>query len=121
MGVTEVVRGDDLLPSTYRQLALFRFFGWAPPRYAHVPLVVGPDGRRLAKRHGDTRISVLREAGVPADRLVGFLAWSCGLIDRFEPIAVRELVAEFDWARIRHDPLVFQEEDWQRIVGSSRN
>lgn len=120
MGITQVVRGEDLVPSTFRQLALFQFFGWNPPRFAHVPLIVGPDGRRLAKRHGDTRISVLRDAGVPPERLVGFLAWSSGLTERFESIAARELVAGFDWNRIPRDPLVFQEDDWQRIVGSPR-
>ncbi len=55
MGVTEVVRGDDLIASTFRQLAILRFLGWPAPSYFHVPLMVGPDGRRLAKRHGDTR------------------------------------------------------------------
>ncbi len=65
MGVTEVLRGDDLLPSAFRQLELYDFFGWTPPRFAHVPLVVGPDGRRLAKRHGDTRLATLREAASP--------------------------------------------------------
>ena len=81
MGVTEVLRGDDLLPSAFRQLELYDFFGWTPPQFAHVPLVVGPDGRRLAKRHGDTRLATLRAAGVPPERLVGFLAHSCGLIE----------------------------------------
>lgn len=55
MGVTEVVRGDDLIPSTPRQLLLYSALGLTPPSFAHVPLVVGEDGRRLAKRHGDTR------------------------------------------------------------------
>src|SRR5439155_6620624 len=76
MGVTEVVRGDDLIPSTPRQLLLYRALGWEPPRFVHVPLVVGEDGRRLAKRHGDTRLSALRDAGVTAESLVGLLAWS---------------------------------------------
>jgi glutamyl-tRNA synthetase len=120
MGVTEVVRGEDLVPSTFRQLAVFQFFGWKPPRYAHAPLVVGPDGRRLAKRHGDTRISILREQGVPAERLVGFLAHSCGLIDRFEPVAARDLIPIFDWKRLPPGPLVFTNEDWTMIVGSRR-
>src|SRR5262249_32606099 len=55
-GVTEVVRGDDLVPSTPRQLLLYEALGLRPPGFVHVPLVVGPDGRRLAKRHGDTRL-----------------------------------------------------------------
>ena len=78
MGVTEVVRGDDLLPSTHRQLALYRALGWEPPAFFHVPLVVGPDGRRLAKRHGDTRLEVLRRRGMGPERVLGWLAWSCG-------------------------------------------
>src|SRR5436190_1671390 len=80
MGVTEVVRGDDLVPSTPRQLLLYRALGLTAPAFAHVPLVVGPDGRRLAKRHGDTRLAALRAAGVSAERLLGLLAWSCGWI-----------------------------------------
>jgi glutamyl-tRNA synthetase len=76
-GVTEVVRGDDLIPSTARQILVHRALGAAPPAYGHVPLVVGPDGRRLAKRHGDARIATLRERGVPARRITGVLAaWS---------------------------------------------
>lgn len=76
-GVTEVVRGDDLIPSTARQILLYRALGAGPPAYGHVPLVVGPDGARLAKRHGDARIAALRERGVPAERIVGVLGeWS---------------------------------------------
>ena len=60
MGVTEVVRGDDLLDATPRQLLVYRALGLEPPRFLHVPLVVGRDGRRLAKRHGDTRIAAFR-------------------------------------------------------------
>jgi len=94
-GVTEVIRGDDLIPSTPRQLLLYRALGETPPRFCHVPLVVGPDGRRLAKRHGDTRLSALRQAGVTAERLLGLLAWSCGWIERSEPISARELIPLF--------------------------
>lgn len=106
MGITEVLRGDDLVPSTYRQLLLYRCFGWPPPRFAHAPLVVGPDGRRLAKRHGDTRLATLREAGVQPHALVGLLAWSCGLLDRIVPITPRELLAKFNPQRISNEPFV---------------
>src|SRR5262245_14720650 len=91
-GVTEVVRGEDLLPSTPRQLLLYEALGLTPPRFLHVPLVVGPDGRRLAKRHGDTRLSALRAAGVPAEALVGLLAWSCGWAGRVESVPARNLL-----------------------------
>ncbi len=115
MGITEVVRGDDLIPSTLRQLALYAAFGWEPPRFGHVPLVIGPDGRRLAKRHGDTRISVLREAGLTAERLVGQLAWSCGLLPAPTPITARELVTRFDWDGLPRTPYVFTPADWDRL------
>ena len=95
MGVTEVVRGDDLVPSTPRQLLLYRALGLTPPRFAHVPLVVGEDGRRLAKRHGDTRLAALREAGVRAETLLGLLAWSCGWQGEVAPVTAWELIPRF--------------------------
>ena len=100
MGITEVLRGDDLLPSAFRQLELYEALGAAPPAFAHVPLVVGPDGRRLSKRHGDTRLATLREQGVAPERLVGLLAWSCGLIDRPQPSRPVDLLSEFSLTRI---------------------
>ena len=105
-GVTEVIRGDDLLTSTPRQLLLYRALGLHPPAFAHVPLVVGEDGRRLAKRHGDTRLSALREAGVRPEALVGLLAWSCGWIENPEPITATELVPRFNLAAIPREPFV---------------
>jgi glutamyl-tRNA synthetase len=105
-GVTEVVRGDDLVPSTPRQLLLYDALGLRPPRFAHVPLVVGPDGRRLAKRHGDTRLAALRAAGVTPTALVGLLAWSCGWLDTIAPITPRELLPRFSLAAIPKEPFV---------------
>jgi glutamyl-tRNA synthetase len=106
MGVTEVVRGDDLIPSTPRQLLLYAALGLSPPAFAHVPLVVGEDGRRLAKRHGDTRLSALRDAGVKPDALVGLLAWSCGWIAKPDPITPREMLPHFRLEAIPHKPFV---------------
>lgn len=110
MGVTEVLRGDDLLPSAFRQLELYDFFGWQPPAFAHVPLVVGPDGRRLAKRHGDTRLATLREQGLPVERLIGLLAWSCGLRESPQSCSAQELLADFDLQRLNREPFVFTDE-----------
>jgi glutamyl-tRNA synthetase len=77
MGVNEVVRGDDLIPSTARQILLYRLLNAPLPRYGHVPLVVGPDGKRLAKRHGDARIASFRAAGIKPQHIIGTLArWS---------------------------------------------
>lgn len=106
MGITEVVRGDDLLPSTPRQLLLYQALGQVAPQFAHVPLVVGEDGRRLAKRHGDTRLSALREAGVRPEALLGLLAWSCGWLDRSEPVTVNELLPQFSFEAIPRTPFV---------------
>lgn len=79
-GVTQVVRGDDLLPSTARQILLHRALGLSPqPTYTHLPLVMGEDGRRLAKRHGDTRLLRYRREGVRPERIVGLLAWWSGV------------------------------------------
>jgi glutamyl-tRNA synthetase len=114
-GVTEVIRGDDLVPSTPRQIVLYRALGLTPPRFAHVPLVVGPDGHRLAKRHGDTRLASLREARVCATSLLGLLAWSCGWLDRIEPIKLPELVRRFDRKTVPACPFVLRPELLSRI------
>jgi glutamyl-tRNA synthetase len=110
MDISEVLRGDDLLPSAFRQLELYECFGWRPPEFAHVPLVVGPDGRRLAKRHGDTRLATLRAEGVTAERVIGMLAWSCGLRPNAEPCRAAELIEGFDLARLSRQPWVFTSE-----------
>ena len=107
-GVNEVIRGDDLVPSTPRQLLLYQALGLAPPRFVHVPLVVGPDGRRLAKRHGDTRLYSLREAGVCAEALLGLLAWSCGWLDRIEPVSASDLIKQFRLDTIPRTPFILE-------------
>jgi glutamyl-tRNA synthetase len=107
-GVTEVVRGDDLVPSTPRQLLLYAALALTPPRFVHVPLVVGPDGRRLAKRHGDTRLSALREAGVPPEALLGLLAWSCGWLHQAIPIRATALVERFRLDVIPRVPFILE-------------
>lgn len=116
LGITEVVRGDDLIPSTPRQLLLYEALGLTPPTFCHVPLVVGPDGRRLAKRHGDTRLATLRAAGVRPEALVGLLAWSCGWLSRPEPIAPRDLLPHFRLETIPSRPFVLTD-DLLRQIG----
>ncbi len=109
MGITHVLRGDDLLPSTARQILLFRTLGAEPPSYCHVPLVLAPDGTRLAKRHGSISVAELRAAGRTPEELTGWLAWSCGLRPTSEPCAARELVADFSTEKISHAPTVLRE------------
>ncbi|MGE3822070.1 MAG: tRNA glutamyl-Q(34) synthetase GluQRS [Isosphaeraceae bacterium] len=78
MGVTQVVRGDDLAPSTPRQILLYRALGREVPEFGHVGLVLGPDGRRLAKRDGSIKLRALRDAGLAPEALVGWLARTLG-------------------------------------------
>ena len=106
MGVTEVIRGDDLVPSTPRQLLLYRALGWEAPTFGHVPLAVDPDGRRLAKRDGSLKLATLREAGVDPDRLIGRLAHSCGWSDRVEPAPPAAWLGRFDLEALPRTPWV---------------
>ena len=105
-----MVRGDDLIPSTPRQLLLYQALELAAPNFYHVPLVVGEDGRRLAKRHGDTRISTLREQGVSPEKILGLLAWSCGWLTTMEPITASELLSFFDLKTVPRQPFVLGKE-----------
>ena len=111
MGISEVLRGDDLLPATHRQLLLYRALGLEPPLFIHVPLVVGPDGKRLAKRHGDTRLRVYRDQGIAPEKIVGFLAWSCGLVPKGTACRPDELLADFSLCKLPRDPLVTESGD----------
>ena len=141
MGVTEVVRGDDLLPATPAQIllanALAPFlhsrisplphfptsplphfptspfphfptspFPHFPISYCHVPLVVGRDGKRLAKRHGDTRVAAYRAEGKRPEEILGFLAASCGWAAKGERVSLRDLVPRFDLGTIPHEPFM---------------
>lgn len=115
LGVTEVIRGDDLVPSTPRQLMLYEALNLQVPQFIHVPLVVGPDGRRLAKRHGDTRLATLRAAGVKVEAILGLLAWSCGWIDRIQAISLRELLPLYRLDTIPRQPFVLEAELLERI------
>ena len=99
-GVTEVVRGVDLLSSAPRQMYLQALFGFAHPTYGHVPLLLAPDGRRLSKRDKDLDLGVLRQNLQP-EQLIGSLAHTCGLLERYEPISAKELCSQFSWEKLR--------------------
>jgi glutamyl-tRNA synthetase len=107
-GVTEVVRGNDLIPSTARQILVHRALGATPPAYAHVPLVVGVDGKRLAKRFGDAQIATLRARGVPPERIIGVLADWSGLGGGDATPAC--LVPRWSWDKVPKDRIVLTSE-----------
>lgn len=105
-GVDLVIRGADLLPSTSRQILLQRALGLPTPAYLHLPLVVGPDGRRLAKRHGDTSIATLRKLGWQPAELVGRIAATTGFAAPGEAVLPRDLVPRYDPAKLSADAVV---------------
>jgi glutamyl-tRNA synthetase len=106
MGISDVVRGEDLLPSTARQLLVYRALGLSAPRFAHVPLVVGVDGERLAKRHGALSLGELRERGADPRAVAGLLAALCGLAPEGARIVPAELVGGFELGRLPRSPAV---------------
>lgn len=104
--MTHVVRGDDLLEATGCQIAILDALSQEAPRYAHVPLVVDPSGRRLAKRHGDLTLAALRQRGASPDAITGYLAWTAGLIERPKPATPESLIGAFSLERLRPGPAV---------------
>lgn len=117
--ISEVVRGADLLSSTARQLYLFRLFGWSGPSFAHVPLLVNPDGRRLSKRRKDVDLGQLRQQGVSPKAVVGYLAWRAGLLDAPQRITPAELVSGFSFRALPPGPVVV-EENWLERMEAPR-
>lgn len=110
MGITLVLRGDDHLSNTPKQALIYRALGAEPPRFAHVPMILGPDGKRLSKRHGAPSVEAYREAGILPEALVNFLAllgWSPG--DDREVMNLEDLTAAFSLERILKKASVFDE------------
>ena len=105
MGVNHVVRGRDLLPSAPRQAWLHRMLGYEPPQFFHTPLLLAPDGRRLAKRDRDLDMGALRERYAP-EELIGLLAWYAGLADRREKVTAKELIPRFSWAKVPKNDII---------------
>lgn len=99
MGVTSVVRGADLLSSTPRQIYLYRLLGLPEPEFAHCPLLLAPDGRRLSKRDGDDCLQVLQQRFTAAE-IIGGLAYAYGLTEQFTPCTPQELLPLFDWEKV---------------------
>ncbi|MFQ5690196.1 MAG: glutamate--tRNA ligase [Gemmatimonadota bacterium] len=111
MRVTHVIRGDDHLSNTPKQLLIYEALGAEPPAFAHVPMILGSDGKRLSKRHGATSVEAYRERGILPEAMVNFLAllgWSPG--DGREVMGMAELIDAFDLSRILKKSAVFDPE-----------
>jgi glutamyl-tRNA synthetase len=102
MGVNQVIRGDDLVPSTPRQILLHQALGWMPPQFGHVPLAVTADGRRLAKRDGSVKLATLREQGADPRRLIGVLARSCGWSETIVASWPADWISRFNLSVLPH-------------------
>ncbi len=120
-GVTEVLRADDLIPSTPRQILLYRYLGWSPPAFIHVPLLVGPDGLRLAKRHGDTSLAHYRRQGVTPEEIVGTLASLSGLAPEGQKLRPEDLIDHFDLAKVTPAPVVWDGMNRSPAVDADRD
>ena len=106
-GVTEVVRGLDLLGSAPRQMYLQQLFDFPHPQYGHVPMLLAPDGRRLSKRDQDLDLGQLQKY-TTAEHVLGILAHAAGIIDRSEPVSAAELAKEFSWEKINGEAIYLQ-------------
>ena len=115
-GVTEVVRGVDLLSSAPRQMYLQELFGFPHPTYGHVPLLVAPDGRRLSKRDKDLDLGQLKMHMQP-EALLGILAYTAGLIEKTQAISARELASQFSWEKLRRDSICLEAKSLALLQG----
>lgn len=110
MGVTQVVRGRDLLDSTPRQLYLYEQLGLRAPAFYHIPLLTAPDGRRLSKRDGDLDLGVLRERFGRPEPIIGMLAAAIGLRPTAQPVRLADLAADFSWEKVPKDDIALPAE-----------
>lgn len=106
MGITEVVRGRDLLLSAPQQIYLYRLLGFDIPSFCHLPLLCNQDGQRLCKRDKSLDLGEVRKSGITAQQVLGRLAHWAGVIDRAEPVTARELISQFDWQSVPHDDIL---------------
>ena len=118
MHITDVLRGADLQDSTPRQLALYEALGLQAPRFAHIPLIMGPDGQRLSKRHKSVTLSAIRAAGIRSEQLIGWLAHLCKLAEKPDPVKASELIDDFDLRRIQREPICLTEPMLEKFFAS---
>lgn len=116
MKISHVLRGDDLLSSTPRQLLLYRLLGLEAPQFSHVPLLLGADGHRLSKRHQDLSLAALRRGGARAETVLGWLGWKAGLLEKCVAVTARELLSAFRPELLPRRPVIVEPEIWRKLV-----
>src|ERR1019366_1551364 len=117
-GITDVVRGEDHLSNTPKQLLVFEALGASPPRYAHLPLLLGPDGRKLSKRHGAASVQELRDAGYLPEAVDNYIALlGAGFASDEETFSLDELAERFRLERVSKNPAVFDERKLRHMNG----
>jgi len=112
MQISRVLRGDDLLSSTSRQLLLYELLGFAPPSFTHVPLLYGEDGHRLSKRQRPLALAEMREKYMSAEKLIGYLAWKAGLVDCWQAVRPEELIDGFSLEKLTREAVVVRYQDF---------
>ena len=100
-GVNEILRGRDLLSSAPRQIFLFEKFGFNRPEFGHVPLLLDENGERMSKREGKSNMEYIRATFKDPRPIIGMLAFNCGIIEKFEPISLKELIPIFNIDKIK--------------------
>ena len=118
-GITQIVRGEDILHCTPRQVYLYGLLGCPVPEYIHLPLVNDHEGERLAKRHGHFELRKMREQGISAEAINGYLAYHGGLIDELKPTTARNLITAFDVKKITVSELTLEEDVIDRLKALS--
>lgn len=116
MGITHVLRGYDLLDSTPRQIWLYLALDWQVPHFAHVPLLLGPDGSRLSKRHGGITLADMRQRQIRPETVLGLIAHGYGLLDRFEPVTAKELIPLFALDALPKEAIRLREEELSAVA-----
>jgi len=119
MGITHVIRGDDHISNTPKQVAIYEAFGWKVPQFVHLPAILGPDGERLSKRHGATSMSSFREMGYLPEAMINYLAllgWSAK-DGKSETLTPDQLVRAFSLDRITSSPAIF---DFEKLNSLNR-
>lgn len=113
-GVTDVIRGRDLLESAAWQEELYAAFGWEVPRWWHLPLIIGADGKRLAKRHGDSRLTTYRERNISPEQIIGLISKWCNIQNDLQPMDLQTFCTNLDYTNLRSKTIEFtkEEERW---------